>query len=90
MECVNTCGQCRHWHAKPKPEPRPGQAVVISSEQQARGDCRCMPPSASVTFVQSGGRMQQIVTSIYPDLVESTPVCGQFQARLEVRNGCTR
>ena len=81
------CGQCKHWHGKPKAPPPAGVAVVINSKPTPiHGDCRAMPPSVTV-IAQQGG---PISVSSYPDLPEDFPACGQFAAKVLTTGGADR
>lgn len=77
---MNHCGQCRHWHKKPR------QGVPDLSQPES-GDCRCLPPNATVQAVRSGTRVLQTITSVYPDLPATFPACGCYE---EVTRGPAR
>jgi hypothetical protein len=79
---MNACGTCCHWHAKPKTPPPPGAVRLSVKEETPRGDCRCMPPAASVQLIRTPAGMQQVATSVYPDLSADFPACGQYRPKL--------
>lgn len=80
----HTCSTCTHWHPRPKPTPPPGAAVMLSAkEEPARGECRCMPPTANVLHVHQGNQLAAIQQAVYPLLPEGFPACAQHQLRLE-------
>ena len=79
---MNSCGQCKHWHGKPK-------APLALGEPQ-RGDCRAMPPSVTVIMQRHGVQVQQLSVASYPDLPENFPACGQFAAKVLTTGGVDR
>lgn len=81
-EVPNTCGSCTHWHAKPKVPPA-GAVMLDVKEPPQRGDCRCMPPSATVQLIQGRGGLRQVTTCVYPDLPEDFLPCGRYWPRVE-------
>ena len=72
-----TCGTCIHWHTKEKQIPPSGVVLLAAKEEPLRGDCRCSPPSVSISMVQ------QMAISIYPDLPETFPACSQHRIPID-------
>lgn len=60
-----TCQGCRHWHRRPAD---PG-----SVGDEASGECRCNPPSATIIPTNRGN----LVLAAYPILPASFAACGQ-------------
>jgi hypothetical protein len=75
-----TCGGCRHWNRQ-KADPR-------NLGAPAMGECRCMPPAATVIPVQGpGGQQGVMVQSAYPNLPTNAPACGQYAAKVVMAVG---